>query len=425
MAEFTLAYGLEKLTFTLPSAKVLDILKPRDFSVAFSPEDLISQSLNNPIHSKPFDQIVHTRKKTVIVIPDKTRNCGARVFLPVLIDRLNQIGVADSDIKIILANGSHTSHTTDEIEKVVGSDIPGRLEIIEHNSKCSEDLVLLGTTKFETAVFINRQVLDTDTVIIIGTALHHYFAGYGGGPKMINPGCAGYETITKNHALTIDSKNGTFHPKCRAGVLEGNPVQDDIKDSFRFVKVDFLLETILNEHGEIAEVKCGELFKAHQKACEVVDKHYKIPIQEKADLVVVSCGGFPKDINFIQAHKSIQNAFHAVKEGGVILVLAECGQGVGSDTFEDWFNYGDDSSFREALVNNFTLNATTAVSLKMKTRAVKIILVSALPDSLVVKLDMLPADNFNKGWKIAQKLLPADFNCFVIPNGSLTLPELR
>jgi len=424
LAEITLACGREKLKFNLASKHFLDILRPKDLLENQSSEDLISRSLNNPTYSKPFGQIFRANHKTVIIVPDKTRNCGAQVFLPVLIDKLNHSGVTDSDIKIMLANGSHISHTSEEIEKIVGPKILDRIEIVEHDSKNSNELTFLGVTKFETPIFINRQVLAADFVIVAGAASHHYFAGYGGGPKMVNPGCAGYETITKNHALTIDSESGKIHPKCRAGVIEGNPVQEDIKDSMRFVKVDFLFETILNEQGEIAKVGCGDLFQAHKEACEIVDEHYKIPIHGKADLVVVSCGGFPKDINFIQAHKSIQNAFQAVKEGGVILVLAECEQGIGSETFLDWFNYPDDSSFREALINHFTLNATTAVSLKMKTRAAKIVIVSILPENVVKRLDMLPAANLEEGWKMARKLLPANFRCFVIPNGSLTLPQL-
>lgn len=424
MAEITLACGRGKLRFNLAAKHFWDILKPKAFVENQSSEDLISQSLNNPTHSKPFGQIFRTDRKTLIIVPDKTRNCGAPVFLPLLIEKLNQSGVTDSDIKIMLANGSHISHTSEEIEKIVGPKIPHRIEIIEHDCKNSNELTFLGTTKFETPIFINRQVLAADFVIVAGAAVHHYFAGYGGGLKMINPGCAGYETITRNHALTIDSKNGTIDPKCRAGVLAGNPVQEDIKDSMRFVRVDFLFETILDEHGKIVKVVCGDLFRAHEKACEIVDAHYKISIHEKADLVVVSCGGFPRDINFIQAHKSIQNAFQAVKEGGVILVLAECEQGIGSETFLDWFNYPDDSSFREALVNNFTLNATTAVSLKMKTRAVKIVIVSTLPEDVVKRLGMLPAANLEDGWKIARKMLSDNFKGFVIPNGSLTLPQL-
>ena len=424
LAEITLAFGREKLKFNLASKHFWEVLKPKDFVADQSPEDLISRSLNNPTDSKPFDQIFRANDKTLIIVPDKTRNCGAQVFLPVLIERLNRCGVTDSDIKIMLANGSHTSHTTEEIEKIAGPKILDRIEIVEHDSKNSNELTFLGTTKFETPIFINRQVLAADFVIVAGAALHHYFAGYGGGPKMINPGCAGYETITKNHALTIDPESGTMHPKCRAGVLEGNPVQEDIEDSMRFVKGDFLFETILNEQSEIARVVCGDLVRAHKEACDIVDEHYKIPIHEKAEFVLVSCGGFPKDINFIQAHKSIQNAFQAVKEGGVILILAECEQGIGSETFLDWFNYSDDSSFKEALVNNFTLNATTAVSLKMKTRAVKIVLVSTLPEDVVKRLGILPAANLEEGWEIARKLLPHNFNCFVIPNGSLTLPHL-
>lgn len=422
MAAVTLAIGREKLKFNLASKHILDILRPSGFAASHSPEDLITQSLNNPIDSKPIEQLVRAKQKTLIIIPDKTRACGARVFLPPFIAGLNRLGVADSDVRILLANGSHASQTTEEIEKIVGFEILERIEISEHDSMNSGELVFLGTTKFGTPVAINRRILEAECVIVAGTALHHYFAGYGGGPKMINPGCAGYETITKNHALTIDSSNGMLHPKCRAGILKGNPVQEDIKDSMRFVKVDFLLETILTERGEIAEMVCGDLFKAHEEACEIVDAHYKVAIQEKADLVVVSCGGFPKDINFIQAHKSIQNAFQAVKEGGVILVLAECGQGIGSETFLDWFGYSDDAAFRKAVVENFTLNATTASSLKMKTRAAKIVLVSTLPEEIVRKLGILPASTLEEGWSLVRKMLPENFKCFVVPNGSLTLP---
>ncbi len=425
MPEFTLAFGREKSKFKLNSKHFLDVLKPKDFAASKPPRDLISRSLNNPRQSKRVEQIVRANQKTLIVIPDKTRNCGAQVFLPILIERLNQAGVMESDIKIMLANGSHAAHTIEEIKKIVGPKVLEGIEIIEHDSKNAEELVHLGTTKFDTPVFINRRILEADTVIIAGTVLHHYFAGYGGGPKMIAPGCAGYETIRKNHSLTIESSTGTIHPKCRAGLLEGNPIQEDIKDSLRRVKVDFLFETILNEQGEITEVVCGDLYKAHKEACEIVDAHYKIPIHEKAELVVVSCGGFPKDINFIQAHKSIQNAFQGVKEGGVILVLAECEQGIGSETFLNWFDYPNDSSFREALVNNFTLNATTAVSLKTKTQATKVVLVSTLPVDVVRKLDMLPASDLEEGWKIASELLPKDFKCFMMPNGSLTLPHLN
>ncbi|MFQ5677732.1 MAG: nickel-dependent lactate racemase, partial [bacterium] len=319
--------------------------------------------------------------------------------------------------------GSHPSHNREEIRRLVGKEIGARISLVEHDSKNTEDLVFLGTTKFGTPVSLNRRILETDVLLVAGTVVHHYFAGYGGGPKMINPGCAGYETITRNHALTIDQKTGTIHSKCQIGVLEGNPVQEDILDSMRFVKADFSLTTILDPGGDIARAMCGELFATHEQARKCIDEHYKVAIAERADVVVVSCGGFPKDINLIQIHKSIHNAFQAVKQGGVLLVLAECAQGVGSETFLDWFEY-DDQSLKAALVSRFTLNATTALSLKSKAKAVKIILVSRLPENLVRKLGLTPAKTLDDGWREARKMLPENSTAFVIPNGSLTLPVL-
>ncbi|MFQ5753304.1 MAG: nickel-dependent lactate racemase [bacterium] len=420
-----MAFGNDTVKFNVNSANVLEILSPKSVTSSRSPQQLISEVLNFPIAIKRLEKLFQKPQKTVIIIPDKTRNCGANIILPILINYLNGLGVRDSDIKVILAMGSHAPHTPHAIEKIVGNAIIKRIEIIEHNCHNLRDLVYLGKTKFGTPIYINQHVVNAERLIILGTAVHHYFAGYGGGPKMINPGCAGYETITKNHALTIDAETGTIHPGCQAGVLKGNPVQEDIKDSLRFIDADFLIETIFNADGEIVEAVGGDLIAAHHKACSTVDALYKVDIHEKADLVVVSCGGYPKDINLIQAHKSLNNAFYSVKEGGVILILAECRDGIGSQTFLDWFQYADEAAFHHDLKLHYKLNGTTALSLKMKTRAVKIIFISKLPGELVTHLGMVPASSFAEGWKLACSHLPERFKCYVIPNGSLTLPTLN
>ncbi len=342
-----------------------------------------------------------------------------------LLRRLREIGVTESKTKIVLATGTHAAHTQEQKEKIVGKEIAQRIQIIEHDCHHSEDLVFLGETRFGTPVFINRNVVDADKVLIAGTAVHHYFAGFGGGPKMINPGCAGYETITKNHALTIDPESGWVHPNCRAGLMTNNPVQMDIADSMKFLTTDFLFETVLNDSGEVVAVSAGEPESAHRQACGWVDEFYKVNIQEKADLVIVSAGGYPKDINFIQTHKSLHNAFCAVKEGGVILAFAECREGIGSDTFLGWFDYRDEGQFLENLKREYKVNGTTALALKMKTRSVTIILVSSLPEELVIKLGMIPAATADDAWRVAQARLPQHFKSYIIPNGSLTLPQLN
>ncbi len=424
MSQIPLAFGWESLNFQINSKHVLGVLQPDSNKSILYPETRISELISNALSQPSTEQSFRKKQKTVIIVPDKTRNCGAGIILPILLDELNRLGVRDLDIKIILANGSHAFHKPDEIDQILGREIINRIEIIEHNCYNSKDLVYLGETKYGTPVNINRHVVSAERLIVVGTAVHHYFAGFGGGPKMINPGCAGYETITKNHALSIDAKTGSIHRNCRAGGLVGNPVQEDIRSSMQFIQTDFIIETILNENGEIIDAVCGDLMTAHEEACKIVDNIFKVPIERQADLVVVSCGGYPKDINFIQAHKSINNAFYAVKEGGVILVLAECRDGIGSETFLDWFQFPDEAEFLDELKTNYKLNGTTALSLKMKTRASKIIFVSKLPQDLVVHLGMTPATSFEAGWSLAQSWLAEGFNCYVIPNGSLTLPTV-
>jgi nickel-dependent lactate racemase len=425
LAQFSLGFGSTFLEFKINSARILGILQPKSVPQHSSPENIVSKALRNQVASGIVEKLFPSGVKTLIVVPDKTRRCGAAVFLPILIDYLKQAGIQDADIEIILATGSHVGHTVAQREKIIGKELFRRIAVCDHDCRDDENLTYLGETKFGTPVYINRNLVNGRKVIVTGTAGHHYFAGFGGGPKMINPGCAGYETVRRNHALTINSQTGWLHPQCRGGVLEGNPVQEDIRDSLRFLRADFLFETVLNDRGEIVAAFAGDLLEAHQKACNLVDTLYKVPISEPADLVVMSCGGYPKDINFIQAHKSLHNAFYAVKPDGVILVLAECREGIGSSTFLEWFNFDNDDEFRDNLKRNYQLNGTTALALKMKTHTTRVILVSNLPDELVKKLGMHPASNLREGWKLAQSMLPKNFSCYVVPNASLTLPFVK
>lgn len=424
MPRVLLSYGHHQLPFQLESSRLAGILKPNILPEPIDGGRLIYEALHASATIQKLARLREGAPRLSLIVPDKTRNCGAAIVLPILVRKLNDLGIPDAQMRIVLALGSHSAHEGGEIEQIVGSEIFGRMEVVEHDSR-SETLVFLGETKFGTPVHINRDLVEADRIIIVGTAVHHYFAGYGGGPKMINPGCAGYETITRNHARTIDSKSGGIHPNCRAGVVTGNPVQEDILDSLRFISADFLLETVLDAEGRIIEVFSGELLEAHEQACKCVDELYKIAISELADMVVVSCGGYPKDINLIQAHKSLNNAFYAVKPGGVILALAECRDGIGSQTFMDWFKYSDEEDLLAELQRNYTLNGTTALSLRMKTKACKIVFVSGLPEQTVSTLGMYPAASLEQGLRLAEDLLPRSFSCYVMPNGSLTLPFLN
>ncbi len=163
----------------------------------------------------------------------------------------------------------------------------------------------------------------------------------------------------------------------------------------------------------------------HQKGCQMVDQIYRVPIPQKADLVLVSCGGHPKDINFIQAHKAIQHGFYAVKPGGTLIILAQCPEGIGSESFLEWFDYPDITTTHQALLENFKINGNTALSLRQKTSQAHLILVSDLNQEVVQKMGMIPATTMEDAYHQALKFLPENYQIIVIPNGSLTVPWLE
>jgi nickel-dependent lactate racemase len=267
-------------------------------------------------------------------------------------------------------------------------------------------------------------VADADHIIVCGTVVHHYFAGFGGGPKMIMPGCAGYESIARNHALSIDPAELRLHPGCGDGKVEGNPLQEDLREAFKFIDVSFLLHTILNSRNDVIGAVAGEPLQAHAAGCRIVDDIYRVPIREPADLVIVSCGGYPKDINFIQAHKSLHHAFGAVRPGGVIVLVAACAQGIGSPTFMEWFDYPDPNHLHHALRHHYKINGTTALSTMQKAREAHIIAVTSLPVEVVRKLGFSPAASLAEALQTAQGLLPESYTTFVMPSGSLAVPYL-
>lgn len=420
--EIALKYGEVKRGFHLPSDKIKAILRSRQPSPAVTEEEVVLRALEDPISSPPLESLFRRGDRVALVVPDKTRRCRSELFLPLLIERM---GLPNENIFIVFANGAHGPHREGEKRRLLGEGIYRRVRVEEHDAYAKGNLIYKGTTTRGTPIFVNKVVAQADKVIITGGIVHHYFAGFGGGAKLIVPGVAGVQTIIKNHALALNREGDGLHPRCVDGGLRGNPVYEDILESLKFQRVDFLLNTILNEEGRIIAAVAGDPVQAHLKGCEVADDIFGVPIDEKADLVIVSCGGHPKDVNFIQSHKSIQHAFYSLKEGGVMIVLAECSEGIGSETFLEWFNYPTLTRMKRALLEHFKLNGTTALSLRCKTERVKIILISDLEEELVRRMGLISATSLDQAMKIAEGYLPENYKAYVIPNGSLTVPKLR
>ena len=236
------------------------------------------------------------------------------ILLPLVIEELKQGGVNEKDTTIVMALGSHRKHTETEKKHLVGEDIYTKIRCIDSDSR---QCIHLGTCKHGTPVDIYEEVANADRRICLGNIEYHYFAGYSGGAKAIMPGVSTREAIQANHSNMVN-------PNARAGVLNGNPVREDIDQVGEYIPIDFILNVVLDSEKNIIKAVAGHYIQAHREGCKFLDTINKSKIKERADIVITTPGGFPKDINLYQAQKALDNAKHAVKDGGIIILVASC-----------------------------------------------------------------------------------------------------
>jgi len=414
----SLKYGSTSLSFKIPSDNLLGILAPGKISPPCDTVRFIESILDTPTYGPPFSEIFRRGERITLVVSDITRYTGSRVYLPILINRLNTIGVGDDDIRIVFALGIHRQHLPREHRIIIGEEIYKRVRVYDHNASDSKNLTYLGRTERGAKVELNSMVAETDKIILTGTIGFHYLAGFGGGRKSILPGVASFDSCIDAHLQVLNPPDpGGKHPKARTGVLEGNPFHEVMVQACEMLCPIFLFNTILSNDKEIVAVAAGEYISAHEHGCDLLSRDFSPELEEKADLVIVSCGGFPKDINFIQAHKCIDYAMNVLKHGGVMIILAECSDGFGNPTFLDWFKYDDLLDLEKALRKNFEINGQTAYSTMIKAGNARIILVSGLAGDDVKRMSITPAESIDQALSIAYEALGKQPSTYVIPDG--------
>ena len=419
---FHLSYGKGKKSFSLKSQNLLGVLKV-GASRRFVPASIIESSLDHPIQSLPFNNFFSPDDEISIVCSDISRYTGSDYFLPILVKRLSSLGIKDSSVSITISLGIHRAQTDAEIREIVGDKLFGRIKVFNHNPRDEGNLKLLGTTSRRTRVAFNRRVVESDKIILTGALGFHYFAGFSGGRKSLMPGVASFEACINNHLLVLKPQGGK-NPNAATGKLDGNPVHDDMMEACQGLPPIFLFNTIISHDKKIIKAVSGDLSLAFEKGCEIFMKNFSLPVTQKADLVIASCGGFPKDINFIQAHKSMDYAMNALKDGGVMILLAECSQGYGHPTFHQWFKYHDLNEFEDILKVKYEINGQTAYSTLIKAKRAKIILISSLPPQEVRQMSLIPADNMEEALSLAKQILGDNPATYVIPEAGSTLPVL-
>ena len=410
-----LPFGKTAMECEIPDRNILEILQPRQATKVGSAEDIMEKGLSSPIGTPPLRQIVRPGEKIALITSDITRPCPSMKVLPPVLKEMRGIGVKDEDITIIFALGSHRPHTEDEMRHLVGDDIFERYRCIDHDPS---DCVRLGETSVGTPVEIFRPVVEADRRICIGNIEFHYFAGYSGGAKAIFPGVSTIKAIQANHRMMLDEGS-------RTGNIKGNTVREDLEEIGNLLKIDFIFNVVLDPEKRIIHAVAGDYIQAHRKGCEILDALGKISIRELADLVLVSAGGFPKDINVYQAQKALDNAVCAVRPGGVVIWVASCKEGLGSKTFSDWIAEAHQpEDLIERVERDFQLGGHKAAAIAVALRRSSILMVSELDDPVVRSFFAEPAEDLQQAVNKAFSILGPSAKAIVMPAGGSTLPVL-
>jgi len=364
--------------------------------------------------------MVKPESKVAIVVDDHTRKAPSdRMLIPVLAE-LNAAGVKDENVTVLFGCGTHRAVKPEEAKELLGEEALKRVKTISHCCT-QEDSVLIGTTKtYGNKVYVNRVFAEADVKILLGDVNYHYYAGYGGGRKSLLPAVCSQETIKHNHGMLLAAA-------ARTGNLEGNPVHIDMTEAARLAKIDFIVNVVENKKGEIVKAFAGDLEAAFLEATKVVDEMYQVTVDRRADIIVVSAGGYPSDINLYQAHKALDNALDAVKRGGVIILVAECLEGHGNDVFYDWMTRLPDlKSMEKEVKRNFVMGGHKAYYLLKALQTHPIILVSSMPDFYATSIfKVKTARAVNDALAEALKIAGSSARVWAMPQGGYTLPVYK
>jgi lactate racemase len=414
-----LKYGDRTVHLKFRPEQLLGFIRPNVVLPKEEPNEIIHAALDT------CDNTLKTFKsgdKVVVVTSDITRYTGSEIYLPMLVERLAARGITYADIEIIIALGIHRKQTESEHKKILGV-LFDKITVSDHECDDPGELINLGSTSNGIVVEINRKVAEADKVILTGTIGFHYFAGFGGGRKAVLPGVASRRSCMASHFAVLNPGEGAGkNSAATTGKLKGNPVHQAMVEACAKVKPAFMLNTVLTPEKQIIAAFAGNWQEAHLRGCDFYARHFTFPIKKKADLVIVSCGGFPKDINFIQSHKAMEYGSQALKDGGVMILLAQCKDGYGNSSFFSWFRYEELEKFESALRTHYEINGQTAYSTFLKAKRFKVILVSDLPFHDVETMGMIPADTLDMALELAKHLLPAAYSAYIIPEGGNVLP---
>lgn len=417
---FFLKYGERDVEIPIQGAHSIQVLQENPMKEI---EDLRAAFYKaveqEPIDSLPLSQLIGKDDLVTLVVSDITRAWmhQDQIVEPLVSFLHETCKVPYAHMVILIALGTHRPNTEEEMKQIISPAVYENVQVINHNCD-APDLVYVGTTSRGTRVEVNPLVVGRK-VILIGGTVHHLMAGFGGGRKSVLPGVSSRRSIRENHERALSPTEKKTDDKVGSGKLSLNPIHEDMDEAAALVAPVFGINLVVASSGKHSGLFCGNWRTAWEASCRYQKQCYEVPVDHLADVVIVSCGGYPKDINLYQAIKSPLNAINAMKPGGTLLFLAECRDGGGAKDYFDWIRPLKEGRLDEALRADFTIGGYIFYATCEWLRRGNIFLMSELPPELVKEMNITSAP------QIETLLKQIDFtgkDVYVVPYGGYVLP---
>lgn len=413
--KLSFGFGTGTQEVEVPEENLMGVLHANEVETGLTGEAEVRRALSEPIGSSSLRDLVKPGEKVAIVTSDITRPMPTWTVMPALLDELYAAGCVPEDITLVFALGSHRRHTEEERKHLAGERAWAEVSCVDADAA---DCVHMGTTKAGTPVDITRVVAQADRRICLGNIEYHYFAGYSGGAKAIMPGVSTRAAIQSNHSMMV-------RPEACAGALESNPLRMDIEEAGAVCGIDFIVNVVLSEHKEILRCVAGDAVEAHRAGCAFLDTLYLKELPRAADIVLVSQGGAPKDMNLYQTQKALDNARHAVKQGGVIILIGSCKEGMGERVFEEWMTTASSpDAMIERIGRDFQLGGHKAAAIAMTLKKAQVWLVSDMEPEFVRSIFLEPWPSAQAALEAAFAKLGPEAAVLAMPYGGSTLPRV-
>jgi len=408
-----LRYGEGTRTVAVPEEKLAGIYEPRYLPALADTEAAVLSALENPTGRNALPELASPDKTVAVLVDDITRTVPTERILEIFLPYLDRLGFNLEKVTVICAVGAHRALTKEELQKLVGR-YSSRLRVINHDPDDQENLASLGSTSLGTSLKINRVFHQADVKLIICDTEYHQFCGYGGGAKSVLPGICDRASIETCHSRFEA-------PGAEPGRIQGNPVREEIEEAGRMAGVDLILNVVLNDKKEIVRVFAGDVFQAFVAGSRIVDEMYRVTLAERVDTVVVSAGGWPKDINLYQAQKAIESGVRIVRQGGKIVLLAECREGAGSNLFHQWMTQEKDlDTIIRKIREKFILGAHKAFQFARELKWADVFLYSSMNPELIEQYYMHPIRKFEQ----IEAIVSESESIVILPQATTTLPVL-